>query len=50
LRNVKISAQHGMTIGFAEVTELGVEVTSTEGLGMMNLAGAKIVELPAAKK
>jgi hypothetical protein len=50
LRNVKIGAQHGMSVGYAEVTESGVEVTSTEGLAMMNLAGAKIVELPAAKK
>lgn len=50
LRNVKIRARRGMTIGYAEVTESGVEVTSTEGLGMMNLAGAKVVELPAVKK
>jgi polygalacturonase len=50
LRNVKIGARRGMTIGYAEVTESGVEVTSTEGLAMMNLAGAKVVELPAAKK
>ena len=50
LRNVKIGSQHGMSVGYAEVTESGVEVTSTEGLAMMNLAGAKIVELPAAKK
>jgi polygalacturonase len=50
LRNVKIGARRGMTIGYAEVTESGVEVTSTEGLAMMNLAGAKVVELPAVKK
>jgi phage head maturation protease len=50
LRNVKIGSQHGMSVGYAGVTESGVEVTSTEGLAMMNLAGAKVVELPAAKK
>ncbi len=50
LRNVKIGAQHGMTIGYADVTEAGVEVTATEGQAMMNLAGAKVVEIPAAKR
>lgn len=50
LRNVKIGAQHGMTIGYAEVTETGVEVTPADGLAITNLAGAKVVELPAAKK
>jgi polygalacturonase len=50
LRNVKIGAQTGMTIGFAEVTESGVEVTAAGGLAMINLSGAKVVELPAAKK
>ena len=50
LRKVKISAQHGMTIGYASVSEEGLEVTVTEGQAIMNQAGAKIVNVPAPKK
>lgn len=42
LRNVKISAEHGLTIGYAEVSEVGVEVKASEGKPVMNLVGAKV--------
>jgi polygalacturonase len=47
LRNLKISAEHGLTIGYAEVSESGVEVKASEGKPVMNLVGAKIAN-PAA--
>jgi polygalacturonase len=48
LRNVKISAAHGLTIGYAEVTEAGVEVKASEGEPILNLVGAKITNAMAA--
>jgi polygalacturonase len=42
LKNVKISAQKGLTIGYAEVTGDDVEVTAAEGQGITQLAGAKV--------
>lgn len=50
LRNVKISAQHGLTIGFAEVSEAGLEVKASEGEPITNQAGAKLVHLAASSK
>jgi polygalacturonase len=43
LRNVKISAQTGLTIGHAEVVGEGVTVEAAEGQGITKLAGAKVV-------
>jgi hypothetical protein len=40
LKNVKISAETGMTIGYAEVTGEGVVVTAAKGEGIMRLKGA----------
>jgi polygalacturonase len=42
LRNVKISAETGLTIGYAEVSEAGVEVKASEGKPITNLVGAKV--------
>ncbi|HEX8713722.1 MAG TPA: glycoside hydrolase family 28 protein [Terracidiphilus sp.] len=42
LRNVKISAQKGLTIGYADVTGEGVTVTAAEGEGITKLAGANV--------
>jgi len=42
LRNVKIGAQHGLTIGYAEVSGTGVVVQAVEGEGIMRQAGAKV--------
>jgi polygalacturonase len=42
LRNVKISAQNGMTIGYADVTGVGVVVTAAKGEGIAQKAGAKL--------
>ena len=47
LRNVKIAAQHGLTVGYAEVSEHGVDVKVAEGLPVLNLVGAKISNLTA---
>jgi polygalacturonase len=47
LRNVKISAERGLTISYAEVSESGVEVKAGEGKPIMNLVGAKVTS-PAA--
>jgi polygalacturonase len=43
LRNVKISALHGLTIGHAEVSCQGVEVQASEGQPITKLAGAKVI-------
>jgi polygalacturonase len=50
LRNVKISAQHGLTIGYAEVSESGLEVKASEGQPITNQAGAKLTHLAASSK
>jgi polygalacturonase len=42
LKNVKISAQKGMTIGYADVSGEGVVVQSEDGQPIMKLAGAKV--------
>jgi len=42
LRNVKLSAQAGLTIGYAEVSGKGVTVEAVEGQGIVKLAGAKV--------
>jgi len=42
LRNVKISAQHGLTIGYAEVSGSGVVVEAGEGQAITQEAGAKV--------
>lgn len=42
LRNVKIGAQHGMTISYADVSGSGVVVEAAEGQAITKLAGAKV--------
>ena len=42
LHNVKISAQHGLTIGYAEVSGDGVAVVAGEGQPLIEMAGAKV--------
>jgi polygalacturonase len=42
LRNVKIGAQHGLTIGYADVSGEGVTITAGDGQAIAKLAGAKI--------
>jgi len=42
LRNVKISAQKGLTIGYADVTGEGVVVQAAEGEPITKLAGANV--------
>ena len=42
LRNVKISAQKGLTIGYANVTGTGVAVQAAEGEGIIKAAGAQV--------
>ena len=42
LRNVKIGAQHGLTIGYAEVSGEGAAIEAGEGQAIMNLEGAKV--------
>lgn len=42
LKNVKISAQKGMTISYADVTGQGVVVTAAEGQAITKLAGANV--------
>ena len=42
LHNVKISAQHGLTIGYAEVSGDGVAVVAGEGQPIIEMAGAKV--------
>jgi polygalacturonase len=42
LRNVKISAQHGMTVSYADVTGTNVVVNAVEGEAITKLVGAKV--------
>ncbi len=42
LMNVKISAQKGMTIGFADVTADGLSVESADGKGVVLVEGGKV--------
>lgn len=42
LDNVKISAQKGLTIGYADVSGQGVTVTAAEGKAITKLAGANV--------
>jgi hypothetical protein len=39
---VKIVAQHGLTIGYAEVSGEGVAIEAAEGQAIMKQAGAKV--------
>jgi polygalacturonase len=45
LENVKISAQKGATIGYAEVVANGFDVQAAEGQPIVQLAGAKVAIL-----
>jgi hypothetical protein len=42
MHNVKIGAQHGLTVSYAEVTGDGVTVEAGEGQPIAKLAGAKV--------
>jgi len=42
LRNVRISAQHGLTIGYANVSGTGVVVEASDGRPITKLAGAEV--------
>jgi polygalacturonase len=42
MRNVKIAAQHGLTIGYAEVTGTGVTIEAGDGQAIAQQAGAKV--------
>jgi polygalacturonase len=42
LHNVRIAAQHGLTIGYAEVSGEGVMIEAGEGAGIVKKAGAKV--------
>jgi hypothetical protein len=42
LRNVKIHAQRGLSIGYAEVATDGLEVHVEEGAPLLNLTGANV--------
>ncbi|MGD0860337.1 MAG: glycoside hydrolase family 28 protein [Terracidiphilus sp.] len=42
LRHVKIAAQHGLTIGYAEVSGEGVAIEAAEGQAIARQAGAKV--------
>jgi hypothetical protein len=42
LRNVKIAAQTGLSIGYAEVSGEGVVVTAGQGEPITKLTGAKV--------
>ena len=42
LKNVKISAEKGMSIGYAEVAGSDVTVTAAKGDAITKMAGAKV--------
>ncbi|HKF49927.1 MAG TPA: glycoside hydrolase family 28 protein [Terracidiphilus sp.] len=42
LKNVKVEAQQGLTVGYANVAFEGVTVTAAQGKGVIEMAGAKI--------
>jgi uncharacterized protein YlxW (UPF0749 family) len=42
LNNVKISAQTGMTVGYAQVTGEGVVITAEHGDAITKLVGAEV--------
>jgi hypothetical protein len=42
LRNVKIEAKQGMTIGYAEVSGENVQIKAAEGEGITKLSGAEV--------
>jgi len=42
LRRVKISARHGLTVGYAQVSGDGVTIDAGEGKSITQLAGAKV--------
>jgi len=42
LNNVKIGSEHGLVIGYAEVSGEGVEVKSVEGESIKQMTGAKV--------
>ncbi len=48
LRNVTISAQSGLTIGYAQVTGRNVVITAAKGQGITDLAGAKVTLSPGS--
>jgi polygalacturonase len=43
LRNVKIAAQHGLTVAYAEITGQSLTVEAAEGQPISKLAGAKVL-------
>ena len=42
LKNVKISAETGMTVGYAEVSGEGVVITAAQGEAIVKMAGAEV--------
>ncbi len=42
LRNVKIEAKQGMTVGYAEVSGVRVQINAADGGGIVKLAGADV--------
>jgi hypothetical protein len=42
LHNVKISAQHGLTVGYAEVSASEIVIEAVEGQAIIQEAGAKV--------
>jgi polygalacturonase len=42
LRNVKIAAQKGLTIGFADVTAVGLDVEAADGKGIVLVEGGRV--------
>jgi polygalacturonase len=42
LNNVTIGAEHGLTVGYAEVSGAGVEVKASEGESIKQMTGAKV--------
>jgi polygalacturonase len=43
LRNVKIEAKQGLTVGYAEMSGISVQIKAADGEGIMKLAGAKVI-------
>jgi polygalacturonase len=43
LRNVKIEAKQGLTVGYAEMSGISVQIKAADGEEIMKLAGAKVI-------
>lgn len=43
LRNVKIEAKQGLTVGYAEMSGISVQIKAADGEGIMKLAGARVI-------